>query len=162
MTIKAKAGSFGIDLTKRVSGFRHWFWLSRAMTLGVRVIVSDGQKIFLVRHTYRNGWYLPGGAVDRGESAESAAVRELKEEGGITCSARPSLHHFYRNGKGASRDHVACYIVDKFEIDPDWKSNWEIAEAAFFPLDALPPKTTRATRTRIAEFLGQKPCGEHW
>ena len=141
------------------AALNHRFWFRRAVTLGVRVVVLDGTSIFLVRHTYRSGWYLPGGAVDRGESAEAAAARELFEEGGIRCLERPTLHHFYRNGP---RDHVACYVVRAFERDATWTPDWEIAEARFVPLADLPPETTRATLSRIAELVEDREPSEHW
>ena len=132
-------------------------WRLRACTLGVRVIVLDGERVLLVRHTYAPGWYLPGGGVDRGESAEGAAVRELREEGGIAPHGRPRLHGFFRHGP---REHVACYLVRGHEraAAENHELMREIAEAAFFPLDALPPDTTAATRRRIDEIsAGQSP-----
>lgn len=46
----------------------------------------DGKILLLRRATGAavGGWYLPGGAVDAGESVEQAAVRELAEEAGLT------------------------------------------------------------------------------
>ena len=126
----------------------HRLWWPRAVTLGVRVIVLDHASVFLVRHTYAPGWYLPGGCVDRGECAEAAAVRELLEEGGIVCTQRPVLHGVFRNGR---RDHVVCYVVRSFIQQPK-VPDIEIAEAGFFPLDALPGGTTVATRARLAEL----------
>ena len=83
-----------------------WGLLRRAMTLGVRVLVEDGEgRILLVRHTYVPGWHFPGGAVDPGESAEAAAIRELREETGVTLSARPALVGLYRNTAAAGRDN---------------------------------------------------------
>ncbi|MFY8153424.1 MAG: DNA mismatch repair protein MutT, partial [Hyphomicrobiales bacterium] len=39
--------------------------LMRGMTVGVRVAAFDAVgRVFLVKHTYTPGWYLPGGAVD--------------------------------------------------------------------------------------------------
>ena len=136
-------------------------WLTRAVTLGVRAIVIDeAHRVFLVRHTYVPGWYLPGGGVDRGENAETAIVRELREEGGICCRGRPTLHGFYRNGR---HDHVACYLIRDFTIEERTRASFlEIAETGFFAPDALPEGTTRATRARLAEFGEEQAGAADW
>src|SRR5262245_21378803 len=48
----------------------------------------DGQILLLKRAggAMTGGWYLPGGAVDAGETVEEAARRELFEESGLTPS----------------------------------------------------------------------------
>ena len=40
--------------------FAHVFWLSRGMTIGVRVaIFNQHNEVLLVKHTYANNWSLP-------------------------------------------------------------------------------------------------------
>jgi 8-oxo-dGTP pyrophosphatase MutT (NUDIX family) len=52
---------------------------------------SDGVEILLVR-SRRGLWTIPGGRIDRGETPEQAAVRELREEAGIVgASVAPSV-----------------------------------------------------------------------
>lgn len=53
----------------------------------VGVVVVRGDKILLIRRTKppkANGWSIPGGMQELGETTEQAAVRELFEETSIT------------------------------------------------------------------------------
>jgi 8-oxo-dGTP diphosphatase len=43
----------------------------------------DGDRILLVHKTYGNGWDIPGGYADMGESPAAACERELAEELGL-------------------------------------------------------------------------------
>jgi ADP-ribose pyrophosphatase YjhB (NUDIX family) len=132
---------------------------SKRLTLGVRAMVMDRQnRIFLVRHTYVPGWYMPGGGVEPGETLEEALARELIEEGDIVMSGKPSLHGVFLNKALSNRDHVAVFVVREFEQTAKKAADLEILEADFFDLDHLPEATTAPTRRRLAEILaGGKP-----
>lgn len=49
------------------------------------VVLNDRDEILMIRRTDNGNWALPGGAMDLGESLPAAAVRETREETGITC-----------------------------------------------------------------------------
>ena len=143
--------------------FHLYFRFARGMTLGVRAVVLNAdQRVFLVRHTYVSGWYLPGGGVEVGQSFREAMVRELMEEGRIEVLGEPALLGVYLNSHVSKRDHVAVYVVRDFRQDRPPEPNHEIAETGFFALDALPQDTTQGTRLRIAEVLGQRQVGTTW
>lgn len=133
---------------------------TRGMTLGVRGLVVDGEdRVFLVRHTYLPGWYLPGGGVERGETCGEALARELIEEGGIALTGEPELRSLHHN---RGRDHVAFYVVRDFTQQAPKQPDLEILEADFFARDALPAGTTRATRARLAEMFEGVPVSAKW
>ena len=143
--------------------FHTWFLLARGMTLGVRAVVLDAEnRVFLVRHSYINGWYLPGGGVDLGETMEQAMRRELKEEGEIDLTGEAVLHGIFLNDHVSRRDHVAVYIVRHFRQDRLPAPNHEIVECGFFAVTALPEDTTQGTRQRIAEVLGGQKLIATW
>ncbi|WP_407066950.1 NUDIX domain-containing protein [Hohaiivirga grylli] len=151
-------------LRKIVKAGLHIFWrFKRGLTLGVRVAVLDDQeRIFLIRHTYLPGWYLPGGGVESGETVEEALTRELREEGNIEITGKPLLHGVFFNRHVSKRDHVLIYVVRDFRVIAPKKPDREIAEAGFFPINALPESTTPATRRRLAEILGKIPATSMW
>ena len=71
--------------------YRRWHqFRGPRITVGVRaLVVDDAGRVCLVRHTYRDGWFLPGGGVKVGESLVDAMSRELAEETGIELPESP-------------------------------------------------------------------------
>ena len=149
-------------VTRRLTG---WIGLVlRAKTLGVRGIVRDDDgRVLLVRHTYLPGWYLPGGAVDPGETVGAAIAREIAEETAVAVVGSPRLFGLYLNRRVSRRDHVALLVFDAPVGRPVPRGPAiEIAEAGFFALDALPEEATAATRRRLAEVFADAPVAEEW
>jgi ADP-ribose pyrophosphatase YjhB (NUDIX family) len=158
---KARKESVRARLVSRIITFGALF--QRPMTLGVRGLVVDAEdRVLLVRHTYVPGFYLPGGGVESGETMLQALTRELQEEGGVHILSAPALHGVYLNRRISPRDHVALYVVRHFHCDGPRAPDHEIAEAGFFPLDALPEGVTPATRARLAEVLDGEPVSPYW
>lgn len=140
-----------------------YFRLSRGMTLGVRAAVLDGQgQVFLIRHTYTEGWHMPGGGVETGETLLEALMKELREEGCLALAGPARLHGVFFNRQMSRRDHVAVFEVRDFTVLGQKLPDREIAEAGFFPLNALPPATTAGTRRRLAEILENRPPTPDW
>lgn len=148
----------------RAKLFHGYFLLSRPMTFGVRAIVHDRNehKVFLIRHTYVPGWHLPGGGVEKGETAVQALARELAEEGNLRLAAPPLLRSLHFNRHASPRDHVALFLVEEFHQHAPKTADREIAEAGFFAMDALPQMTTPGTRRRLAETFDGAPVFEYW
>jgi ADP-ribose pyrophosphatase YjhB (NUDIX family) len=139
-----------------------WFRLTRGLSLGVRGLVRDENgRILLIRHSYVPGWLLPGGGVERGETAEAAVIRELREEAGVVAIGRPQLFGLYCNEAQFTGDHVALYTVDDFNLEP-FAGTAEIVEARFFKADELPDATSGGTRRRIAEVMAGDAPASHW
>ena len=118
-------------------------------SVGVRVLLVQGESIVLVKPVYEKEWFLPGGAVERGESLEQAARREAQEEVGATIGA---MHLFgaYTNLEFGKSDHVLVYYSDDFEFD--CTSDDEIEACALVPLDQLPENLSPGSAKRILEY----------
>jgi 8-oxo-dGTP pyrophosphatase MutT (NUDIX family) len=142
----------------------HLYWrVARGMTLGVRAVVLDADnKVFLVKHSYVSGWYLPGGGVEVGETMLSSLHRELMEEGRIEAVGEPVLHGIFHNSHVSRRDHVAVYVIRQFRQDRLPEPNHEIVDCGFFDPAALPDDTTRGTRLRISEVLEGRAPAATW
>lgn len=141
----------------------HYYWrFRRGMTLGVRAVVLGPSGVLLVRHGYTAGWHFPGGGIEPGETFLAALARELAEETGVRIIVPPELHGIFQFEAASKRDHVAVYVVRGFERWAAPKPNWEIREARFFALDALPADASAGVRRRLEEILQGRERGERW
>jgi ADP-ribose pyrophosphatase YjhB (NUDIX family) len=132
---------------------RLWWRIRKPLTLGVRAVVLDpAEQIALVRHTYADPWYLPGGGVKRWESYADAVRRELAEEAGLTEARIERILGAYHNTSESKDDHIVAFVlrVEATSLQPT--DALEIAEARWFPLDGLPDNASPATLRRIAEY----------
>ncbi len=140
-----------------------WARLKRGMTLGTRsIVLTESNRVFLVRHSYTKGWHLPGGGVEVGETFDESMRRELREEGNIELTAEPVFNGICLNQRLSRRDHVAIYIVRSFTQSEPRKPDWEIVESGFFAVDQLPDGTTRGTAARIREALEGRRADPLW
>ena len=67
------------------------------------VVERDGLVAVVHRPRY-DDWSLPKGKLDRGESWEQAALREVREETGLTCElGEPLPEQRYLDGRGRQK-----------------------------------------------------------
>jgi|SRR5581483_3662504 len=142
----------------------HSYWrFSRGLTVGVRGLVLDKDgRVLLVKHSYVEGWHLPGGGVEAGETLIEALAREMREEGNIEFTKTPELYGMYFNPRDSKRDHVALFVIDHYRQPAPPKPNREITEHGFFSPNALPKDATPATRARINEVVNGAKSADKW
>lgn len=134
----------------------------RPITLGVRIMLIDNDRIVLVRHTYQEGWQFPGGGMKRGESVAEAARREAVEETGARLLREPALFGLYTNVAEGKSDHIVLFLSEDFVLEQP-TDRWEIQACAFFDLHALPEGLSGGYRRRIGEYFeGNAPYLERW
>lgn len=141
--------------------------LLRFRTLGSSLIAVDDQgRVVMVRNSYSpDKWRLPGGALQKRESFPSAALREAREEVGISLERQAPGSSFeffglYLHLVGNWQNHIALYVMKGWtQVDVD---TWEVAETARFHPDELPDNVAPAHRRRIEEWAHGRPPDEVW
>jgi 8-oxo-dGTP pyrophosphatase MutT (NUDIX family) len=130
-------------------GFKVYCFLFRPIRMGVRVMMLQDGKVWLVRHTYMPGWFMPGGGLKKGETLEEAARREAREETGAELG-KVTLMGAYSNFAEWKTDHNILFLCPDFEFKG--KPDNEIAELRAFPLNELPADLWPGHRRRLEEY----------
>ena len=73
--------------------------------VGVGAVILDGDRVLLVKRAHeplKGEWSLPGGAVELGETLETAIARVVREETGLDVDVGPMVD-----------------VLDRLRYDPD-------------------------------------------
>ena len=131
------------------------------VSLGALALILDEKgQVGLVRHSYRDGWSLPGGGVARGEPPVQAVLRELREELGTVESDPPELFGLYSQSYGWATNVVVLYRLTNARVT--FRPNLEVRELVFVDPLAPPEGTTGGTRRRLAELVHETPLNPYW
>jgi 8-oxo-dGTP diphosphatase len=126
-----------------------WAYFPDPKVAAAVLIIKDG-KVLLVRRSFdpqKGEWTLPAGFVNAFEDPSRAAERECLEETGLTV--RVTGLHSLITGRDHPRGADIVLVYDAEWIQGEVTAQDDADEAAYFPLDHLPPLAFRATRVAL-------------
>lgn len=105
--------------------------------------IQDGVlKVLLVKRLvepFIGQFAIPGGFVHEDEDLEEAALRELKEETGVADVYLEQLYSFGKPDRDPRGRVITVAYFALISADRTLKAGTDAAEAAWFPMDDLPP-----------------------
>lgn len=104
------------------------------------IIYMPNRGVVLVKRSHEPlGYALPGGFVDEGETTEHAAIRETLEETYLNVQLTGLLGVYSDPTRDPRRHTLSAVYIAQASNPGDVRGGDDAAEAAFFPLEALPP-----------------------
>ncbi|WP_447006645.1 NUDIX domain-containing protein [Saccharothrix isguenensis] len=132
------------------------------------LFVDDHDRVLLVHKTYSNGWDIPGGYVDIGESPAAACHRELLEELGLDREPQRLLAVDWAPNDGEG-DKV-LWLFDcgalgddeqRIKLDGSELDRWEWVPAAQLNDYLIPRLARRLGQAHAAQGRGDTVYLEH-
>ncbi len=118
------------------------------------IIELKGGIILIKRKNPPQGWALPGGFVDYGETLESAAVREAKEEIGLDVELIRQFHT-YSDPRRDPRHHTITTVYIAKAQGTAIAGN-DAKEAGVFQKEALPEKIAFDHKDILNDYFSRR------
>jgi 8-oxo-dGTP diphosphatase len=140
-----------------------------AVTADCVIFGFDGinLKVLLIERgiePYKGKWAFPGGFVNMNESCEEGALRELKEETGLSAAYIEQFHTF-SDPQRDPRERIITVAYFALVRIQEVKGGDDAAQAAWFALDEVPQlafdhdRILREALKRLRERIHFEPIG---
>ncbi len=124
-----------------------------APLLVVQAVVLGDAGLLLCQRSDLQGWELPGGNPEPGESLEAALVREVREETGIAIALEGRVGDYVRTGFRPHRARIwRCR-----PLGGNLTASDETPRVAWFAPEAPPPGLFPWYRAPLADALAEHP-----
>jgi len=118
------------------------------------IIEVEGGIVLVRRKNPPPGWAIPGGFVDYGERVEEAAIREAREETGLSVRIH-SLLGVYSDPDRDPRLHtISTVFTARAQGFP--RAGDDAAEAAVFPIDQIPDEMAFDHRRILEDYAASR------
>ncbi len=115
------------------------------------IIELPARRIVLIRRKNPPfGWALPGGFVDYGESLETSAVREAREETGLAVDLVRQLHTYSDPDRDPRGHTISTVFVARADGEP--RAGDDAAEAHAVAVDRLPDEMAFDHRQIVEDY----------
>ena len=100
------------------------------------IIEINGSIVLIKRANPPHGWALPGGFVDYGESLESSAIREAKEETSLDIQLMEQFHSYSAADRDPRHHTITTVFIASATGIPE--ANDDAKEAKLFFKENMP------------------------
>ncbi|HVT57532.1 MAG TPA: NUDIX hydrolase [Thermoanaerobaculia bacterium] len=118
-------------------------------------LVVQGERILLISTQNGRRWQLPKGHIEAGETSEQAAVREVREETGVTgrvVAPLPAVEYWYvEKGKLRVHKRVDYYLLEYLSGNAADFDNREVSGADWFNWEDGFAKLSFENERQVAE-----------
>ncbi len=122
-------------------------------TVDIIIELKDG-IVLIKRKNPPYGWAIPGGFIDYGESAESAAIREAKEETNLEITDLRQFHTYSDPNRDLRFHTISIVFVAKAKGTPQAKD--DAMEIGVFTKDNLPEEIAFDHRKILGDYFNKK------
>ncbi len=100
-------------------------------------IVFKGDQVLLTKHSQNHHWSFPKGLIDPPQTSKEAALREVKEEGGVEAEILDKVGYskYVYTFNGEKIFKVVTYFLMKYISGSPEDHDFEVEEAGWYEIE---------------------------
>ncbi|MBI3109572.1 NUDIX hydrolase [Candidatus Daviesbacteria bacterium] len=120
------------------------------------IVFNKAGQVLLTKHSRNHHWSFPKGLIDPGQTSEQAALREVKEEGGVEAKILDKVGYskyvYTLNREKIFK--IVTYFLMKYVSGSPEDHDWEMEEAGWYEVEeALKKLTFSQDKTLLKKAL---------